>query len=419
MKHKSTLCLALVAVSIVFSSCLRDDCKSVRSYVRYDPVYLTLEQIRIEPTVEAPRAMQRPGKLYVYGDYLFINEIREGIHVIDNSDPANPRPLAFWRLPGNVDMAIRDHYLYADQYIDLVTLDIANLEQPTLACRQENVFQALGVDPQRGLLVDYLETDVTEEVACNDSRFGQRWFMEGDVLFANADASTGGTRNNSSVPSGTGIAGSYARFAQVDNFLYIVDQSSLRTYSVTTPSCPAFIEAQQIGWNIETIFPYEDRLFVGSQNGVFIFNNSNPQRPVLEANFQHARACDPVVCDGDYAFVTLHDGTFCEGFANQLDVIDIRNLPMASLSRTFAMKHPQGLTVTSDYLYVCDDGLKVYDKTNAPDLVEKKHLPGRETYDAIALDDTLLLVIGPDGFTQYDITDPVDPQELSFIAVQK
>ena len=44
------------------------------------------------------------------------------------------------------------------------------------------------------------------------------------------------------------------------------------------------------------------------------------------------------------------------------------------------MKHPQGLAVTSDYLYVCDVGLKVYDKTAAPDLVEKKHLAGRETF---------------------------------------
>ena len=37
-------------------------------------------------------------------------------------------------------------------------------------------------------------------------------------------------------------------------------------------------------------------------------------------------SCDPVVVQGDYAFVTLRGGTECQGFSNQLDIIDISTL---------------------------------------------------------------------------------------------
>ena len=68
----------------------------------------------------------------MYGQYLFINEKNEDIHVIDNADAANPKNLAFWSIPGNVDMAIQGNFMYVDQYVDLVTVDISNMQSPKL-----------------------------------------------------------------------------------------------------------------------------------------------------------------------------------------------------------------------------------------------------------------------------------------------
>ncbi len=421
MKMKFTLLvLAGIAASILFSGCLRDTCTSTRTYVRFDPVYKTPAECRAGIKAESPRAMKQPGKMYVIGQYLLVNEINTGIHVIDNSDPANPQPVAFWNIPGNVDMAVRDHYLYADQYIDLITVDISDIQNPQLVCRSENAFQLFGFDPARGFLVDYARTNVTEDIPCDDGRWSQPWFREGDMIFAfdGATASNSGpVKTNNGLPASTGIAGSYSRFGQYGDYLYCVDNTTLRPFSVASPSCPAALDPVFIGWNIETIFPWKNRLFVGSQTGVFIFNASNPARPVQEAVFSHATGCDPVVCDNENAYITIHDGTTCNGTFNQLDVVDIRKLPVTTLSKTYPMTKPRGLSAYGNYLYVCDDGLKIFDKTNPSALKQLGQVQDLVTYDVIALDDTHVLVIGDDGFYQYDVSNPAAPKAISHLLV--
>ena len=421
MKMKFTLfAFAGVTALSVFSGCLRDTCSSTRSYVRFDPVYKTLAECRVGIKAEAARDLKQPGKMYVIGDYLLINEVNEGIHVIDNSDPSNPKPLAFWNIPGNVDMAVRDHYLYADQYIDLITIDISDILNPQLVCRAENTFQLFGFDQTRGFLVDYVRTTVTEEIPCEDARWSQSWFWEGDVIYAfdgAVNAGAGPIRKNNGLPTSTGIAGSYSRFGQYDQYLYCVDNTTMRPFSVANPSCPAALDPVFIGWNIETIFPWNNRLFVGSQTGVFIFNASNPARPVQEAVFSHATGCDPVVCDDNNAYVTIHDGTTCNGTFNQLDVIDIRNLPGTSLSKTYPMTKPKGLSVSGNFLYICDDGVKIFDKSNPLNIKQLGQIKNIVTYDVIALDDTHILVIGDGGFFQYDVSDPAAPIQLSKLPV--
>lgn len=219
------------------------------------------------------------------------------------------------------------------------------------------------------------------------------------------------------MPAATGIAGSYSRFGQYDDYLYCVDNTSLRPFSVANAACPSALPPLFIGWSIETIFPFNNRLFVGSQTGVFIFNASNPAQPVQEASFSHATGCDPVVCDDENAYVTIHDGTTCNGTFNQLDIISIKNLPVTSLRKSYPMAKPKGLSVAGNYLYLCDDGLKIFDKTDVLNLKELAHLRGIATYDVIALDDTHILVVGDDGFHQYDVSTPKAPKEISRISV--
>lgn len=407
--------LGLTALCLFAPGCLRDRCNTTRTFLRYDPIYKTTAECRVGLQVQGPRALATPGKIYYFDHYLLINEVREGIHVIDNSDPANPVPLAFWSIPGNVDMAVRGDYLYADQYIDLLTIDLQDLQNPQVVCRRENAFTLFGFDLRRGWLVGYDETEVTEDVACNDERWNNNgWFMaeNGGIIVSDvAFASSGG----SSLPAG--IGGSYARFGLYDQYLYTVDNTSLKSWTLSSPECPVRTDSILIGWNIETIFPWKDRLFVGSQQGVFIFNNSNPQHPVLESTFWHATGCDPVVCDEENAYVTLHDGTTCNGTLNQLEVIDIGGLPATSLTATYPMQRPFGLAVRGDYLYLCDDGLKVFDKTDPAALQQVAHLKTLQTYDVIALSQDLLLVIGADGFYQFDITDPAAPRLISHLKV--
>ena len=115
--------LLVVILSFGLWSC-NDQCKETRVTRRQTPFTRTLADIRASVKTEQPHTMKRPGKLYTKGKYLFINEIKQGIHVIDNSNPASPAFVSFIAIPGNGDLAIRGNTLYADSYTDLVAIDI-------------------------------------------------------------------------------------------------------------------------------------------------------------------------------------------------------------------------------------------------------------------------------------------------------
>ncbi len=103
-------------------------------------VYLSYADLRSAVSVEAPRPMSAMGNLYLYADRLFINEKNKGLHVINNSDPVNPVPEAFIKIPGNTNVSIRSGYLYADSFIDLVVLDIRDADNLHEINRQIDVF---------------------------------------------------------------------------------------------------------------------------------------------------------------------------------------------------------------------------------------------------------------------------------------
>jgi hypothetical protein len=83
------------------------------------------------------------------------------------------------------------------------------------------------------------------------------------------------------------------------------------------------------------------------------------------------------------------------------------------------MKQPKGLSIAGKYLYLCDDGLKIFDRTKDTDLKQLSHVKNLDTYDAIALDETHLLVVGNDGFLQFDVSDPENPRRISTLWVEK
>lgn len=104
------------------------------------PVYMSLDKLRNSVVTELPRAPDNIGRLYLYGDFVFLNEKNEGIHIIDNSDQTAPVNLAFIRIPGNTEIAVRDNYLYADSYIDLITLDIRDPQNMAVVSREQSIF---------------------------------------------------------------------------------------------------------------------------------------------------------------------------------------------------------------------------------------------------------------------------------------
>ena len=420
--------LLFAGMAVSLQSCLKDKCQREVSYIRIDPVFKTLNEIHNGiAVVEAPRELKAPGQIYFYNNFIFINEKREGIHVIDNADPANPQNISFISIPGNEDLAIRNGVLYANTYIDLLAIDLLNYQ---VVGRVESVFPPLWEDIQNNqVAVYYQETPVTEEMDCETFstlyKRGDILYWGGPMMFENLAIAVDNSSSSAGGIAGSGIGGSMARFTIASDHLYVIDQMSLKVFDLGQPNQPYQASTVNIGWGIETIFPFDDKLFIGSNSGMFVFDNSNPTQPTMLSTFAHARACDPVYVNDNYAYVTLRSGSACEGFNNQLDLIDITNITAPVLVKSFPMDNPHGLSIKDNDLLLCegDFGLKSFDVSDPRTLGDHllDHVKGLHAFDVIALpgQQNVALVIGEDGFYQYNFDDPSDLKLLSKILVSK
>jgi hypothetical protein len=219
--------------------------------------------------------------------------------------------------------------------------------------------------------------------------------------------------------SSSGIGGSTARFTIVDDYLYIVDNASLKTYEIKNSNNPNFIRKVNLQTTVETIFPFKNHLLIGTQTGMYIYSLSYPDNPKYKSVYNHIVSCDPVVADGNYAYVTLRSGTNCRRGMNLLDVIDIANMSSPKLIKSYSMQNPHGLGVDGKWLFVCegDYGLKMMDKSNPLDIKELKFFQDVKSLDVIPNENTLI-VTGKDGIYQYGYNAQNEVKLLSKIATQ-
>jgi len=416
---------ALIFITMILMISCTDSGSSNGTVTRtvYEPEYLTFDELRTAVRTSSPRTLGDTGKIYLKDDFVFVNELYEGVHVIDNSDPENPVITAFIEIPGNVDIAIRGTILYADSYVDLVALDISDPAVAVEVKRLEDIFpypyELVYDDALYDDDVRYEDFDVSEGIVVGWEEAGTETYDPDDYLYDDADMVSGGDSGAAESSSDTGTGGSLARFTIVDDYLYVLSGGDLQLLDIGEPDDPVLWNRLSVGWDIETLFPYEDKLFIGAMTGMYIYDNSDPAYPVEICRFLHATSCDPVVVSGDYAYVTLRGGTMCGGMDNQLDIIDISDIEEPVLVKSWAMQGPYGLGIDGDILFICDGaaGLKVYDVSDAESIELLDHISDYETYDVI-LTDASAIVVGPGGLYQYDYSDTSDLELLSTLVIQ-
>ena len=223
--------------------------------------------------------------------------------------------------------------------------------------------------------------------------------------------------SNSSAPDiGIGKGGSLARFIIVGDYLYIVDGNTLQTFSLSELDNPIKISSLQVGFDIETIFAFKDKLFIGSKSALFIFSIANPAQPALLGQAQHFTACDPVVANDSIAYVTIRSGSNCGGTVNALLVYDIKNIMNPLQKNSVPLVNPYGLGLQNQHLFICDGsaGLKVYDVTNAEMPVYKKGFTDATFYDCIPYGNILICMV-KGGIAIYDISSIENMKLLSKI----
>ena len=420
---------AYTSIFILFGLLLLSSCedKIYETYTANSPVYMSYEDLRSAVSTESAREIVRPGKIYFKDNYIFINEVMEGVHVIDVSNPSTPSEIAFIRIPGNVDIAIKENVLYADSYVDLVAIDVSDLNNMQEVGRVEDIFPYMipeydteyrlaEIDEGKGVVVDFELKEVRERLEQVDYPIYYYDvaldYAESGGISQGVGGSTGGT---------FGIGGSMARFGLYDNYLYTVNDYTLYTFKIDDLENPAKMDEQQAGWGIETMFIYDAHLFLGTMTGMIIYSLEVPSRPSYLNQYVHIRSCDPVVIQDDLAYVTLRDGNDCGRTVNRLDVIkmsaDYSSLtPLAS----YPMYNPHGLGIDDELLFICDgaDGLKVF---NAADPLtigtnELARFSDIHAVDVIPVGN-YLFAIGAGGFYLYDYSDVQNIQLLSQISV--
>lgn len=222
------------------------------------------------------------------------------------------------------------------------------------------------------------------------------------------------------VGGNTGTGGSLARFTIAGNYLYVVDGETLKAFDITDPQNPNLVSTTQVGWQIETIYPYNGNLFIGSASAMYIYSLNTPSHPQFEGMASHVRACDPVVAKDSFAFVTVRstsNGSPCGGNTNALMIYNISNLQYPNLITTVNLNNPYGLGIKDKYLYVCDAnaGLRVYDisQVGSTAVNNQARQIGVETgytfKDVIPYNDILICMVDG-GMVIYDISDPSDPE---------
>ncbi|HAA12777.1 MAG TPA: hypothetical protein DCE41_14230 [Cytophagales bacterium] len=139
-------CLVIWSLVTGLGGCSTGDNFFPETVLGYRPQYVPLVQIE-DIRGLAPQPLRNPGRVLVYNNMLLVNELFEGVHLYENSNPLNPIPLGFIRILGCVEIDIREDVLFADNYTDLVTIDLSDLSTVQVTSRTKNVFEPTAFPP--------------------------------------------------------------------------------------------------------------------------------------------------------------------------------------------------------------------------------------------------------------------------------
>lgn len=140
MKHLLLGTLILFSIFSCTSQVEYDDPYYYES--AYTPIIMNRSDLEQSIKLADAREIKDFGKIYIKDSLLFVNEKYEGVHVINNSDPSNPKNLGFIVIPGNIDISILNDVIYADNAVDLVALRYTG-DSIQVVDRNRNVFPEL------------------------------------------------------------------------------------------------------------------------------------------------------------------------------------------------------------------------------------------------------------------------------------
>lgn len=393
--------IAFFIITFLFAACESETGTECTTEIdEYIPIETSLNDLR-SISFSQNEEMANTGKVMAYKNYLLVNEVGKGIHVLDNSDSQNLTKIGFIEILGNRDMAVKDDILYADNYVDLLSIDISTITNPTLIDIEEFVFNsgyitdATASNPSAPFIVAYEATGKQVTVPCVDD----------NVIFL----IDGTTTSTSDVKAPLNISGSLSRFTIEGDQLYAVDDFKLNTFDISSTSEIDVLGQQIVEAGLETIFYVDSALYIGGQFGMHIYDLSNPLEPAYASSLQHVDSCDPVIVDNEIAYVTLSSSSTCGGDVNDLVSVDVSDIYAPATINVMNMSNPKGLAIQGNNLFICEQaqGVRIYDKDVLVDYISDQVGKIEDIFanDIILLPGNIAVVLTETGVAKFDVSD--------------
>ena len=208
---------------------------------------------------------------------------------------------------------------------------------------------------------------------------------------------------DSAAPAGRG--GSLARFTVSGNYLYLADYNTLEVYDITSPAAAVKVRSVPIGFGVETLYPYGDKLFIGAQEGMYIYSLAVPDNPQKLGEARHVRTCDPVVANDTTAYVTLRGSGNCGAATDGLYTYDIKTITAPVQKSLLPLSTPYGLGLQDTVVFICRStgGLTAVNVKAAAAPKEMYTLKDGDYMDVIPYGDVLICYVRT-GIILYDMT---------------
>lgn len=212
-----------------------------------------------------------------------------------------------------------------------------------------------------------------------------------------------------------GKSGSITRFTVYNGYLYTLNPNEVLTYDLSNPDSPSLVNRLKTEYGLETIFIYDNTIFLGSTTSLYILDISNPAAPTIlsktDRQEEFFNTCDPVVVRGHYAYITLkiiENNCGTPASQSALLVYDVADKKNPQLVFTEILTQPNGLGYADNYLFVCEEGedqLLVFDLSNPsnPIRLPDYSLPVLDPVDLIVVNNKMVLSTRTD-IQVYDIS---------------
>jgi len=142
---RSIIILSAISALLFLSCDFRNQSNLPSEVEGFSPIYASdassFKQISAEPA----RTTVNGGKIYTVGNLLFQVEQDSGIHIINYANPSSPQKLGFIKSFLCKELAVRNGFIYTNNFSDLVVIDINNTNNIREVSRTAEVFPDLAL----------------------------------------------------------------------------------------------------------------------------------------------------------------------------------------------------------------------------------------------------------------------------------